>query len=269
MKNCNWLIAGLALLGCGCLTVPRPTARVLPPDCGQALNADLGEWNFDSALARTDRCIGLEQAGLAALRGRAASEAEAGAAIRAAESAIAHFLCVRIQVLALKGEQAGAEEALKEAELFNREHPEAGMTLAVNNSLLPITRAFVLEKSGDYKGAAAAYREIVAATRAAGINALPDCLCGRLAVIALESGDDKAAARWSRQTASFDSGAKAVQGALLQKAGDERGARDNYEAALKLLEGASSSGDQTLPIYFAEQKRVREGLAEVIKEIFA
>lgn len=269
MKNINWLIAGLALLGSGCLSVPRPTARTLPQECGQALNADLGAWNFDSAVVRTNRCIKQHRARLEEL-GKA--EAEKKEALReeaaAARSALARLLCVKTQVLALKGDLAKAQETLKYAELFNRAYPELGMSLAINNSMLPITRAFVLEKSGDLKGAAAAYRNIAEASRAAGFISYPDLVCGRLAVIAFESGDNKAAARWSGQTASFDSGARAVQGAMLQKLGDQPGAKDKYEEALKLFSAASNSASIVLPVYFAEQQRVKDGLAEVEKDIY-
>jgi len=274
MKNLNWALAGLALLGSGCLAAPRPSAQAAPApatpqECGQALNADLGEWNFDSAVARTNRCIKLHHARLAEFGKAEAKKKEALAEeAAAAKKALGRLLCVKTQLLTLKGDLAQAEETLKFAEAFNRAYPEVGMALAVNNSMLPITRAFLLEKSGDRKGAIAAYKDIAQATKAAGFISYPDIVCGRLAVIAFESGDNKAAAQWSAQTASFDSGARAVQGALLQLKGDEPGAKDKYEEALKLFVAASSSESVVLPVYFAEQQRVKDGLAEVTKVIY-
>jgi tetratricopeptide (TPR) repeat protein len=257
------------LLGSGCLAVPRPSAQALPQECGQALNADLGAWNLDSALARTNRCIKLHHDRLAEFDKAEAEKKEAlKDSVLQAKMALARLLCVKTQVLTLKGDLAQAQETLKYAELFNRAYPETGMSLAVNNSMLPITRAFLLEKSGDLKGAAAAYKDIAAATKAAGFISYPDLVCGRLAVIFFDSGDEQTAARWSRQTASFDSGAKAMQGALLQKQGDAPGARDKYEETLKLLAAAAKSDDVVLPLYFAEQQRVKDGLAEVVAIIY-
>lgn len=259
----------MALPGAACLAVPRPSAQALPRECGQALNADLGEWNFDSAVARTNRCIKLHHARLEEFN---KAEAEKKEALReeaaASKKALGRLLCVKTQLLTLKGDLAQAGETLKFAEMFNRAYPEVGMNLAVNNSMLPITKAFVLEKSGDSKGAAAAYRDIAAASKAAGFISYPDIVCGRLAVIAFESGDNAAAARWSAQTASFDSGARAVQGALLQMKGDEPGAKDKYEEALKLFGAASASEAIVLPVYFAERQRVKDGLSEVIAAIY-
>ncbi len=264
----NWFLSGLALLGCGCLSAPKPVAQVFPQECGQALNADLNEWNFDSAVARTNRCIKLHRARLEAYLKEAEKNEQGKADVLAARSALARLLCVKTQALALKGDLEQARETLKYAEMFNRAYPEVGMSLAVNNSMLPVTRAFVLEKSGDLKGAVAAYRSIASATKAAGFISYPDLICGRLAVIAFESGDEKTAARWSGQTASFDSGAKAVQGAMLQKRGDEPGAKDKYEETLKLLEAAAMSKDLVLPVYFAEARRVKDGLAEVAAVLY-
>lgn len=269
MKNTNLVIAGLALLASGCLPMSKPTAQAAPKDCGQALNAVMGEWNFDSAIARTNRCIKLHHARLEEFK-----KAEAEKKVRLkdsaeqARSALARLLCVKTQALALKGDLAQARETLKYAEMFNVAYPEVGMNLAVNNSMLPITKAFLLEKSGDSKGAAAAYKDIAEATRAAGFITYPDIVCGRLAVIAFESGDNKSAERWSGQTASFDSGSRAVQGALLQMRGDEPGAKDKYEEALKLFGAASNSEDIVLPVYFAERQRVKDGLAEVTAAIY-
>jgi hypothetical protein len=269
MKNLNWFAAGLALLGSGCLAAPRPTAQALPQECGQALNADLGAWNLDSVVARTNRCIKLHHARLEEFNQAEAKKRETlKDSVMQSKTALARLLCVKTQALALKGDLAQAQETLKYAELFNRTYPEVGMSLAVNNSMLPITRAFLLEKSGDFKGAAAAYKDIADATKAAGFISYPDLVCGRLAVIYFDSGDERTAARWSRQTASFDSGAKAVQGAMLQKQGDAPGARDKYEETLKLLAAASASQDIVLPIYFAEQQRVKDGLAEVVAAIY-
>ncbi len=269
MEKLNWAAACLALLGAGCLAVPRPSAQATPRECGQALNKDLGAWDFASAAARTNRCIKLHHARLAELNKAEAEKKEALAEeAAAAKKALGRLLCVKAQLLTLKGDLAQAQKTLKYAELFNRTYPEVGMSLAVNNSMLPITRAFLLEKSGDLKGAAAAYKDIAYATKAAGFISYPDLVCGRLAVIYFESGDDKTAARWSGQTASFDSGAKAVQGAMLQKLGDEEGARDKYEETLKLLAAAAQSENSVLPIYFAEQQRVKDGLAEVAAVLY-
>lgn len=264
MRYLNLLPACAALFCAGCLASPKPVARAMPEECVRPLNADLAAWNFDSAIARVNRCIKQRRADLEELRKAAADEG----AMLGAKSAIAHLLCVKVQAQALKGALNEARETLKFAELYNRTYPEAGMSLAVNNSMLPVTRAFLLEKSGDLKGAAAAYREIAAATKAAGFISYPDLVCGRLAVIAFESGDEKGAARWSGQTASFDSGAKAVQGAMLQRKGDEAGARDKYEETLKLLDLAAKSGDVVQPVYFAEEQRVKDGLAEVVALLY-
>jgi predicted negative regulator of RcsB-dependent stress response len=160
----------------------------------------------------------------------------------------------------MKGALAEAETAVADAERFAQQHPNSGMDWSLNGDPLGTAKAFLLEKKGDLNGAAAAYEAILARLHQDGWPNSSRVISGRLAVIASLKGDDTAARRWSEGALSFDPCAATVLGSLLEKNGDKKGAKERYELALKLMNDAKKEKNWTLPIYFAEYKRAKEGL---------
>lgn len=176
------------------------------------------------------------------------------------EQLVGMLLIARVEILAMKGAIPAASSALADADAFDREHPDAAMTWSVTGAPLYVARAFVLEKRGDLDGAALAYEAALDSISTRGWAGTGTPIRGRLAVVALQRGDDGAVERWSKDVLSFDPGANAAWGAVLQKRGDVRGARRCYAAALDLMNAAAGPRmSWSLPVWFAEWSRARNG----------
>jgi predicted negative regulator of RcsB-dependent stress response len=139
------------------------------------------------------------------------------------------------------------------------------MRASINGSPLDTAEAFVMEKKGDLKGAATIYEALLAKAKNDGWEHVSNALNGRRAAVAFLMGDDAAAEFWSKNALTNDAGANAVMGTLLQKKGDTKGARKRYEAAVRMMRTATKGPNWCLPIYLAESKRAKDGLAEVTK----
>jgi tetratricopeptide (TPR) repeat protein len=236
-KTLTLLAVAMALMVSGTTTgQPSPQLQCTP----QLIDQALVDNDLDSALKLTQDCIVKDQAEL---------EATAGA-----------FLIAKVEILALKGTLPEAESALEEAEKFDQKHPRAAMSWSLVGAPLPTARAFILEKKGNLDGATAAYNSILVALKQDGWPNASNVIHGRLAIVSLMKGDEAAAERWCKDSLSNDPGANAARGALLKRMGDNPGAKQHYAAALKLMTDAANRKNWSLPIYFAELKRAKDGL---------
>lgn len=255
-KMCRWLIVCCAVLCSGCSLVTLTSDKAKSEICGLSINTAVGEGRFGSAVKKAERCIEWNRAELEERQrqnrqGKTRSDVLLGVTL-------GHFICAEAQLFAMRGAFSEAEKSLEAAKLFDRANPDFGLTWSVNGSILPLTEAFILEKNGDFKRAAEAYEAILAAANEKGWGDSTDSLYGRLAVTALELGDDDAAERFCRAAPAEDAGAKAALADLLLKRGDKEAAKHQYEAAQMLLAAAAESANPVLPVYFTEGQRVRK-----------
>jgi hypothetical protein len=171
-------------------------------------------------------------------------------------------LCARVEILALKGALSAADSAVVEAERFDVQYPMSAMSWGISGACLPRAKAFVREKRGDLRGARAAYEAILAdATNASWAGSgVFDVVYGRLAMIALQSGDEAAAERWATKGVRSDATSNVVLAVLLQRKGDTTKAMEQIAYALKLMDDAAASKYWTLPIHLAEHRRAKAGL---------
>lgn len=110
------------------------------------------------------------------------------------------------------------------------------------------TEGFLLEKRGDIAGARRAYLE----------NPRSSYALGRLALLALQDKDDRAARLWARQgVLSGDATSSVVLGALEDLAGQRWLAIGHFITAKQVLAGTRNN---FLPIHFAENWRIVQAM---------
>ena len=227
----------------------------------QLIDQALFDNDLDSALKLTQDCIVKNRTELEELEKKYGGQPSNFVdVVGLAEVGTGAFLIAKVEILALKGTLPEAELALAEAEKFDQKHPHAGMSWSMGGAPLPIARAFILEKKGNLDGAAATYNSILVALKQDGWPNASDVIHGRLAIVALMKDDAAAAERWSNDSLLNDPGANAARGDLLKRKGDTPGARQHYAAALKLMSDAANRKNWSLPIFFAELKRAKDGL---------
>ena len=227
----------------------------------QLIDQALVDNDLDSALKMTQDCIVKNRAELEALEKKYGGQPSNFVdVVGLAELATGAFLIAKVEILALKGTLPEAESALEDAEKFDQKHPRAAMSWSLGGAALPTAKAFILEKKGNLDGAAAAYNSILVAIKQDGWPNASNVIYGRLAIVSLMKGDDAAAERWCKDSLLNDPGANAAWGALLKRKGDTSGAKQYYAAALKLMSDAANRKNWSLPIYFAELKRAKDGL---------
>lgn len=254
----RWIIICCAVLCSACSLATRTSDKAKLGTCGLSMNEAVAGGRFDAAVKKAGRCIEWNRAELAERQAKNGGRNKGMDVLLG--GTLGHFMCAEAQLFAMQGAFSEAEKSLRVAEAFDRAHPDFGLTWSISGSILPLTRAFILEKQGDFRRAAEAYEVILAAAKEKGWGDATNSLYGRLAVTALELGDDTAAERWSREASEEDAGAKAALAALLLKSGEKAAARQQYEAAQSLLFAAAKATSPILPIYFAEGQRIRAGL---------
>lgn len=259
MKKAPTLLAVAVALMVGGTTKGQTSPQL---QCNtQGIDQALVDNDPDSALKLTEACVVKNLADLEAdgqkYRGKPVNFIDV---VRLDELNAGASLIAKVEILTLRGALTEAESALAEAERFDHQHPGAGMSATLAGSPLAIARAFVLERKGDLKAAAAVYEGILAAEKRDGWPDNSSVIRGRLAIVSLMRGDEPAAERWSADSLLADPGANAARGALLQRKGNTQSAKQYYAAALKLMDDAAKRKNWTLPIYFAELRRAKDGL---------
>lgn len=214
---------------------------------------------LDRALLLTEHCIDVKKADLDRIEKEYGGKPSGFVdVVGLAESTTGVFFVAKAEILTLKGDFRKAEAALAAATKFDQTYSKAGLGWSLGGAPLPIAKAFFVEKTGDLNGAKIAYEAVVAeAKKGWDVSTV---LYGRLALIALQQGDDAGVERWTKEASASDPGAKTAYAALLQKRGDTKTAKEYYAAALKLMNEAAESANWSLPIYFAEYKRVTDWL---------
>lgn len=242
----------------GRLWANEPRAKL---ECsGPQISEAVANGNFDHALAITQHCIETQKADLERLEKEYARKpSDYVDAVGLVEVTTGAFLVAKAEILALKGAFLEAESALADAEQFDQKHPQSAMSWSMSGAPLAVARAFLLEKKGDLSGATAAYKAILTEAVRNGWPGISTVTHGRLALIALLMGDDATAERWSKDALSGDPGANVAFAVVLQKRGDQKRAKEHYAAALKLMSDARKAKNWSLPVYFAEQKRAKDG----------
>ena len=247
MKNIL-VLSWIMMLGGAIVFADRLNAACNTHEIDQAV----AKGNFDTALKATQRCIDSSQADVAATKSPS----------MLAETNLGAFLIAKAEILALKGDLFSADAALADAEAFDKQHPRSTVRWSANMSPLDTARGFVLEKKNDLKGAAEVYEAVIKQIQKDGYaNSLGDSseLCGRVALTALQRGDDVTAEKWAKKALSQDAGANVALAMLYKKRGDAARAKEYYAAALKLMNDHLGGNNWTLPIFYAEYKRATDG----------
>jgi len=146
---------------------------------------------------------------------------------------VGYYMCAKAQVLALRGDFVGADRILSEVKTYASDH---STFLLDWETLVSSTHAFILEKSGKRDEAMKAYE-----------NPSTQYGQGRLALLALEAGDDPKA-RQLAVAAGINPTAYFVLGRLEEKNGHKQAALEWYNKAWVQLHSVGISP----PIYFCE-----------------
>jgi hypothetical protein len=177
---------------------------------------------------------------------------------------IAHYLCVKVQLLAMIRSPNDASRAFDQLEELGNYHPELhGNFLSAPGWIMDyqIAKGMLLESEGRPDEAKLAYR------RCSKPDAFDVGLCfGRLASLALRQKDDDDALIWSRAGSVYhDPGALAIFAALKEKQGSDTEAFLYYYESEELMKKEiEPTGFHTfMPVAVLEQSRVVAGLARV------
>lgn len=173
---------------------------------------------------------------------------------------IAHYLCAKVQLLAMMGSPNDASHAFNQLEQLGNNHPELQNFLNAPGWMMDyqIAKGMLMESEGRLDEAKLAY------TRCSKPDAFDVGLClGRLASLALRQKDDDNALIWSRGGSVYrDPSALAVLAALKEKRGSDTEAFLYYYDSEKLMK-EEIEGQSFMPVAVAEQLRVAAGLARV------
>jgi tetratricopeptide (TPR) repeat protein len=219
--------------------------------------------DLDAALKITQVCIDAEKQDLE----RISKESPAGSpgivdVVGLSETVSGALFVAKPEILALRGDFSDADSALAEADHFDQQHSGSGMTWDMTGAPLAVAHAFLLERRGNLREAEAAYNAIFTAAVKSGWGNVSTVVNGRLALIALARGDDASAERWIKPALSSDPGANVAMAIWSERKANHKAAKEYYAAALKLMSDAAKGNNWSLPVYFAEQKRAKDGLAK-------
>ena len=184
------------------------------------------EGDFQSAVREADHAIAVYQDLVAA------GPKEGGGSMRNG-GMVGYYMCAKAQLLALRGDFVGADRILSEVKTYASDHS----TFLIDwETLVSSTHAFILEKSGKRDEAKKAYE-----------SPSTQYGQGRLALLALEAGDDTKA-RQLAVAAEINPTAYLVLGRLEEKDGHKQAALEWYNKAWGQLHSVGISQ----PIYFCE-----------------
>src|ERR1022692_2579483 len=189
--------------------------------------------DFQSAVAKTDHAIAYYRDLVAA----DPHEQKAGFILNNLQ--VGYYMCAKAQLLALRGNFEGGDKILSGAKTYASNHPgfSGFLTEGGWETVVSATHAFILEKAGKRDEAAKAYDS-------------PPTIYGqgRLALLALEGGDDTKA-RQLALAAGINPTAYFVLGRLEEKDRHGEAAREWYNKAWVELQTVKNV---FLPVYFCE-----------------
>jgi tetratricopeptide (TPR) repeat protein len=249
-----------AILTCTVFTVHAQQSTTDAGCSGHEIDQAVANSNFDDALAIDQKCIDEKTADLVLTeRKYAGKRSDFINVVGLTEVTTGAFVIAKAQILILKGAFSQASAALADAEKFDKQYDQAAMDWSITGSQLSVARALLSEKSGDLKGAAAAYEAIIAEEKKKGWENNSDVVHGRLALVELQRGNDSEAERWAKENLSEDPGANVAMAMLAKKRGDQVNATKYYKTALKLMDEKLKDNSWSIPLVFAEYQRARAG----------
>jgi tetratricopeptide (TPR) repeat protein len=224
--------AYVATLFLWCLVLPTILAANNPNEFDPGRLPHLvTQGNYQSALTEANHAI----AHYRDLVG--ACPKEDGGSLMLYNAQVGYYMCAKAQLLALRGDFVSADRILSEAKTYASNHPGFDTFLIDWESVVSPTHAFILEKAGKRYEATKAYESTPS-----------EDAKGRLALLALEAGDDTKASQLAL-AAGINPTAYFVLGRIQERDHHEQAAREWYNKASVALQTVK---DQFLPIVFCE-----------------
>jgi tetratricopeptide (TPR) repeat protein len=217
--------------------------------------------DIDAAIANNQRCLDERLAELVANEKARGGKAQSKNNLE--EPIVGAHLVAKVELLAQKGDLKSAAVALADARMFDQGHEFAAMRWGISGATLDIAEAYVLEKSGDLRGALATYRSTAKRLQDQGWSGTSSVLIGRMASVALQLGDKTSAQQWAESALEVDPGANSVMGQISLQNGDKIEAKRYFERSLDLMSEDAQSTNWTLPVFFLELRSVRIWLAKL------
>lgn len=231
--------------------------RCDPKSVNQAQLVD----DIDAAIANIQRCLDERLAELVANEKSRGGKAQSKNNLE--EPIVGAYLVAKVELLAQKGDLKSAAVALADAQRFDQGHEFAAMRWGISGATLNIAEAYVLEKSGDLRGALAAYRSTAKKLQDQGWSGTSNVLFGRMASVAWQLGDKTSAQQWAESALEVDPAANSVMGQISLQNGDKIEAKRHFERSLDLMSKAAKSTNLTLPVFLLELQSVRTLLAKL------